>query len=106
MSELNSEGTARSTPKMIDEALESLWEFIATKGELGDIAIALIGTGRGRVSLSRKKIAEKIAQSFADASQNRTFSNKLTIVVYPGDADRFGVNLFEIKDYLSQSLQA
>ncbi|MCU6178677.1 macro domain-containing protein [Enterobacter roggenkampii] len=106
MSELNSEGTAKSTPKMIDEALESLWEFIATKGELGDIAIALIGTGRGRVSLSRKKIAEKIAQSFADASQDKTFSNKLTIVVYPGDAERFGVNLFEIKDYLSQSLQA
>lgn len=104
MAELNIEGTAKSTPRMIDEALESLWEYIATQGELGDIAIGLIGTGRGRVNLSRKKITEKIAQSFADASQDKTFSNKLTIVVYPGDAERFGVNLFEIRDYLSQSL--
>lgn len=104
MAELNNEGTARSTPKMIDEALESLWEFIATKGELGDVAIALIGTGRGRINLSRKKVAEKIAQSFADASQNKIFSNKLSIVIFPSDADRFNVNLFEIRDYLSQSL--
>lgn len=105
MAELNGEGTARSTTKMIDEALESLWEYIATKGELGDTAIGLIGTGRGRINLSRKKVAEKIAQSFADAAQSQVFSNKLTIVVYPGDAERFGVNLFEIRDYLSQSLQ-
>ena len=60
--------------------------------------------GRGRVKLPRKKIAERIAQSFADASQERVFSNRLTIFVYPPDASRFGVNLFEIRDYLTQSL--
>ncbi|MGO8171519.1 macro domain-containing protein [Rhizobium ruizarguesonis] len=104
MSELNAQGTAKSTPKIIDAALEGLWEYIATQGEFGDIAIALVGTGRGRVALSRKKIAERIAQSFADASREKVFSNKLTIVIYPGDAERFAVNLFEIRDYLSQSL--
>lgn len=105
MSELNAEGTAKSTPRMIEQALEELWEYIATSGELGDIAIALIGTGRGRVGLTRKKVAERIAQSFADASRDKIFSNRLSIVVYPGDAERFGVNLFEIRDYLAQSLQ-
>lgn len=104
MAELNSEGTAKSTPRMIDEALESLWEYIANKGELGDVAIGLIGTGRGRVNIPRKKMVEEIAQSFSHASQDKVFSNKLTIVVYPSDAERFGVNLFEIRDYLSQSL--
>ncbi len=105
MAELNEQGTAKTTPKMIDEALEALWQFVAEKGELGDVAIALIGTGRGRISLSRKKVVERIAQSFADASRDKVFSNKLTIVIFPGDAERFGVNLFEIRDYLSQSLQ-
>lgn len=105
MAELNEEGTAKSTPKMLDEALEALWQFVATKGELGDTAIGLIGTGRGRVGLPRKKVIEKIAQSFADASYDKVFSNKLSIVVFPGDAERFGVNLFEVRDYLSQSLQ-
>lgn len=105
MAELNEEGTARSTPKMIDSALEELWQYIATKGELGNIAIALVGTGRGRINLTRKKVAERIAQSFADASRDKVFSNKLSIIVYPGDAERFNVNLFEIRDYLVQSLQ-
>lgn len=104
MAELNEGGTAHTSPKMVDLALEKLWEYVATNGELGDIAIALIGTGRGRVNLSRKKVAEHIAQSFADASRDKIFSNKLSIVVYPEDAERFSVNLFEIRDYLAQSL--
>jgi hypothetical protein len=104
MSELNDEGTAKSTPRMIDQALEALWTFVADKGEFGDIATAIIGTGRGRVGIPRKKVVERIAQTFADASQDKVFANRLTIVVHPGDAERFGVNLFEIKDYLLQSL--
>lgn len=104
MSELNAAGNAYSDVGMIDTALQKLWKYLADSGELGDVAIALLGTGRGRVKLPRKKIAERIAQSFADASQERVFSNRLTIFVYPPDASRFGVNLFEIRDYLTQSL--
>lgn len=104
MSELNQHGTARSTLKMIDESLESLWRYMASRGELGDIVMPVLGTGRGRVNISRKKMIERIAQSFADASTEKIFSNKLTIVVHPDDAARHNVNLFEIRDYLGQSL--
>jgi len=55
MSFLDSNGTAYSDQKMLDQALEGLWKNVATKAELDDIAIPLIGTGRGRVALSRKK---------------------------------------------------
>ncbi len=106
MSELNEEGTAKSTPRMIDDALDGLWAYISERGELGDIATAIIGTGRGRVALPRKKVVERIAQTFADASHDKVFSNKLAIVVHPSDAERFSVNLFEIRDYLSLSLHA
>ena len=41
---------------------------------------------------------------FADAAKVKVFSNKMTVMIHPSDADRFQVNLFEIKDYLSQSL--
>lgn len=70
MSELNKDGNAHSNVGMIDTSLEHLWSFIAGKGELGNVAIAIIGTGRGRVRLSRKKVVERIAQSFADGSQD------------------------------------
>jgi hypothetical protein len=104
MSHMNENKNAYSDPKMLDEALERLWENMASKAEIGDIVIPAIGTGRGRVSLPRKKVIEKIAQSFADASVDRTFSNRLIVVVRPEDADRFAVNLFEVRDYLVRSL--
>lgn len=104
MSHINSEGTAYSNVRMLDEALEGLWFNMARKGEFGDMIMPLIGTGRGRVAMPRKKIIERVAQSFADASQEQVFSNKLSIIVYPEDASKFSLNLFQVRDYLSQSL--
>ncbi|WP_339614349.1 macro domain-containing protein [uncultured Parvibaculum sp.] len=106
MSELNADGNASTSIKDIDLALERLWEAIAVKGELGDVATAIIGTGRGRLSIPRKKVVEHIAQSFADEVNKNSFSSKLSIFVFPPDAERFNVNLFEIRDYLVQSLHA
>jgi hypothetical protein len=104
MSRLNDQGTAKSSVRDIEEALDSLWTFIAIRGELRDVAMPMMGTGRGRVALPRKKMVERIAQSFADASREKTFCNKLTVVVRPEDAENFGVNLFEVRDYLVRSL--
>lgn len=104
MSRLNDHGTAKSTVRDIEDALTGLWEFASNQGELRNIVIPLMGTGRGRIEMSRKKMAERIAQSFADASADAIFSNKLVIVVRPKDAEKFGVNLFEVRDYFTQSL--
>mgnify|MGYP005819329207 CR=1 FL=1 len=104
MSHMDPSGNAYSTPRILDEALEGLWKGLVAKGERGDIVMPLVGSGRGRVTIPRQKIAEKIAQSFADASQEAVFSNKLTIVIRPEDAARFSINLFQIRDFLSKSL--
>jgi hypothetical protein len=86
--------------------VSGLWQFIADQGELRAINIPLMGTGRGRVELPRKKMVERIAQSFADASREKIFSNKLTILIRPEDAENFQINLFEVRDYLTRSLHA
>jgi hypothetical protein len=104
MSRLNEHGTAKATLRNIEDALSGLWQFIADQGELRAIIIPLMGTGRGRVELPRKKMVERIAQSFADASREQIFSNKLTIVIRPEDAENFRINLFEVRDYLTRSL--
>lgn len=106
MAHMGENKNAQSNLKMIDEALERLWESIAAKAELGDIVMPLIGTGRGRVPYPRKKMIERIAQSFTDAASERAFSNKLIIVVHPEDASKFSLNLFQVRDYLGQSLHA
>lgn len=106
MSHMDENGNASSDLKMIDEALEKLWANLASKAEIGDIVMPLMGTGRGRVAYPRKKMIERIAQSFADACNQRAFSNKLIIVVRPEDASKFSLNLFQVRDYLGQSLHA
>lgn len=104
MSHIGPDRNASSTPRILDEALEGLWKNMPKKGEREDVVVPLMGTGRGRLSTPRKKIIEKIAQSFADASQDVIFANKLTIVCSPKDAKEFSINLFQVRDYLMQSL--
>ncbi|MCS4242724.1 hypothetical protein M2418_002250 [Rhizobium sp. BIGb0125] len=104
MSELNEKGNAQSSVRMVDDAVQALWAYIAERGELADVAMPIIGTGRGRIQLSRTKMIERLAQSFADASADRVFSNRLAIYIHPTDASKHAVNLFEIRDYLAVSL--
>jgi Domain of unknown function (DUF6430) len=104
MAELNEHGNASTDLGSIQKALAGLWNFIARRGEIGDLAIPPIGTGRGRLELPRKKIIEMIAQSFADASRERVFANKLAIVTSPDDASKHEVNLYELRDFLTLSL--
>lgn len=106
MSHMDENGNASSDLRMIDEALEKLWVNLASKAEVSDIVMPLMGTGRGRVAYPRKKMIERIAQSFTDACNQRAFSNKLIIVVRPEDASKFSLNLFQVRDYLGQSLHA
>lgn len=104
MAEMNESKTAVSSVQKVEEALDKLWSYLASNAELMDVAMPILGTGRGRIKLPRKKMIEKIAQSFAYASVEHTFSNRLVIYVRPEDARNYNVNLFEIKDYLRQSL--
>ena len=104
MSHMDENRSAHSDLKMVDQALEKLWVNLASKAEVGDIVMPLMGTGRGRVAYPRKKMIERIAQSFTNACSERAFSNKLIIVVRPEDASKFSLNLFQVRDYLGQSL--
>ena len=104
MSRMSATGTASASLRDVEDALEALWRFVVTEGELKVLAVPVMGTGRGRTGYPRKKMVERIAQSFADGSKERIFAPKLSIVVRPADAENFGVNLYEIKDYLVQSL--
>lgn len=106
MSRLNDQGNASSSSRDIEDALESTWIFVRTNGSLRDLSVPLIGTGRGRTGIPRKKMVERIAQSFVDGAKDQVFSNRLSIVIRPRDAENFVVNLYQIRDYLVQGLHA
>ena len=102
MSHMDENRNAQSDLKMVDEALGKLWLNLASKAEVGDIVMPLMGTGRGRVAYPRKKMIERIAQSFTDACSERALSNKLSENFEASSGRTTIINLFDN----ARSLQA
>lgn len=105
MAKLNESGTTETDVANINAALQGLWDYISRHGEKQPVVIPLLGTGKGRLPIVRKKMIERHAQSFINATKDRIFSSKLTIVIWPEDAKDFEINLFQIKDYLAHALE-
>ncbi|MES2650020.1 MAG: macro domain-containing protein [Bacteroidota bacterium] len=105
MSVLGEGGNASSSISQVQDALSGLWDYVKFKGDLIELVVPIIGTGRGRVKISRKKMIALIAESFVKASVQNKFSEKLIIAVRPEDAQNFGINLYDIKDHLNQVLK-
>ena len=82
-----------------------MWNFVREKGELQELAVPVIGTGRGRIRMTRKKMIALIAESFVKASSENKFTDKLIITIRPEDAENFGINLYDIKDHLTHVLK-
>lgn len=104
MATLNQNGNASSTIADVKDALAGLWSHVRSSGELQELAVPLVGTGRGRLNMPRKKMIELIADSFVVASAEGKFTDKLVICIRPEDAQRFQVNLYDVKDHLQRSL--
>lgn len=106
MANLNEQGNASTTLEDVKQALDGLWRHVRDAGELQELAVPAIGTGRGRLKQSRKRMIAVIAESFMKASEKNKFTDKLVIVIRPEDASDFGVNLYDIKDHLNQVLNS
>lgn len=106
MSELNTQGNASTTVENVKKALDGLWTHVREAGELQELAVPAIGTGRGRLKVSRKRMIAIIAESFVKASEQNKFTDKLVITIRPEDACNFEINLYDIKDHLKQLLHS
>ncbi|QZT35924.1 DUF6430 domain-containing protein [Halosquirtibacter xylanolyticus] len=105
MATMGENGNASSTLTDIKNALNGLWGYVREKGELQELAVPVIGTGRGRLQTTRKKMIALIAESFVKASIEGKFTDKLVITIRPEDAENFGINLYDIKDHLMHVLK-
>lgn len=100
MADLNEKGNSFTSIDNIKKSLNGLWNYVNECGELQELSIPVLGTGRGRLKTSRKKMISIIVESFIKASQDKKIADKLKIVIYPPDANKFSVNLYDIKDNL------
>lgn len=105
MAKIGENGNASSSITDIKNALDGLWNYVREKGELQELAVPVIGTGRGRLRMSRKKMIAIMAESFVKASTENKFTDKLIITIRPEDAVNFEINLYDIKDHLMHVLK-
>lgn len=105
MAEIGEGGNASSSISDIKTALNGLWDYVRINGELQELAVPVVGTGRGRLNMPRKKMIALIAESFVKASVQDKLSDKLIITIRPEDAHNFGINLYDIKDHLIHILK-
>jgi hypothetical protein len=100
-SHINNEGIAYTNFDNILVSLGKLWEFLIEKGELNELNMPVIGTGRGRILETRETIIKTIIYSFISATtSSKKFCNKLNIVVHPKDFSDHEINIKELKDIL------
>lgn len=99
--DMNDTGVASTSFEEILSSLAALWEHIKEKGDVEQINIPVLGTGRGRIMESRETMIKTIAHSFiAATTSTKRFVNVLNIVVQAKDYKEFQLNLREITDFI------
>jgi hypothetical protein len=97
---INEHGVASGNFADLQNALAQLWLFIGTRGPKEPLLIPVIGSGFTRLRESREVVIREIVQSFLAACSERTFTDRLSIVILPQDMLDHEISLEELDMYL------
>lgn len=99
IAKLNPHGTAHGSSEELQVALTDLWQFIAERGgDVCPIPVPVLGTGYSRIAEPRHEAIREIVRSFLAACAERTFREKLTIVISPKDFSSHEIDFAELSD--------
>lgn len=85
------------------EALAKLWVFISERGDKGTVVVPMLGTGHARLPLTRGEVFKDIVNSFVASCTERTYCDKLVIVIFSKDIAKFRIDVSELVDFLRLS---
>lgn len=99
MSTVNESGRAQCTASEIRQSLNEMWSEIGRRETRGNLVVPLMGTNMGRVAARRQEILGEILLSFVAAvrSGSTCLADRLTIVILPSDAVRYGIGIAEVE---------
>jgi hypothetical protein len=95
-STLNQQNRSVATKVTLENALNELWTYLAEHAGKEKFIIPILGTGRGRISMTREEVLKEIVLSFVASCSDRTYADKLIISIQPKDISEHNVNLEEI----------
>lgn len=100
MADMNPHGTAQTTPNDVKDALSKLWLYIGERGTKSTLAIPVIASRFGQLTLTREQLIQIMIRSFVAACSERTFCEKLVIVISSRDAERYKIDMNSLEAYL------
>jgi hypothetical protein len=98
---INEYGVASGSFDALKDCLAELWYFIGERGLKEPLVIPVLGAGYTRLTSPRQIIIQEIIKSFIAACSERTFCEKLTIVICEKDALENKISIKALGDYLS-----
>ncbi|MFI6815680.1 macro domain-containing protein [Nonomuraea sp. NPDC050328] len=99
-SRMGNDLTAHSSLNDLWTSLDRLWKSIAASGQLGRVAIPVMGAELARIyALDRENLLKVIILSFMARSRLEPVCRELVVVIRPQDADK--VDLLEMRAFLA-----
>lgn len=98
--DVNEHGVASGSFEGLKQALGQLWLFVGTRGQKEPLVMPVLGSGYTRLRQPRQIITQEIIKSFIAACSERTFCERLTIVLDDKDVLKNEVDLEALGRYL------
>lgn len=97
---INEHGVASGTFEDLKQSLGQLWVFIGQRGLKEPLVMPVLGSGFTRLTQPRQAIVQEIIKSFIAACSEKTFCDKLTIVLGENDVLKHQIDLGVLGDFL------
>ncbi len=85
---MNDKCVAESNAHELWGSLMTLWEAVKRHGKSREVIVPIIGSGLGRVNLTRLVLAQLVLLSFVAASRQEKVTETMTLIIYRGDIDK------------------
>ncbi len=99
-STLNEQNRSKSTKDDLRNSLIELWAYLSHCGSKDNLLIPIIGTGRGRIPITREEVIKEIVLSFLSSLGIESYCEQLTICIHPNDIKKYNVNIGDITDFI------
>lgn len=99
-STLNEQNRSKCTEDDLRNSLVELWAYLSQCGSKDNLVIPILGTGRGRINLTREQVIKEIVLSFLVSLSVDTYCEQLTICIHPADIKKFNIDITELADFV------
>lgn len=99
-STLNNNGRSNCTKSDFRNSISELWAYLIHFGSKEHLVIPVLGTGKGRITLTREEVIKEIVLSFLASLGESNYCDRLTICIHPSDINRYNLDMEELRDFI------